>query len=236
MSRLKFNTHDIAVSGILLAMILFFVLVPINFIPIDLAFIPLMAVIIACQVEGGKIGVFTATAFGVASLVAAFVRPTIFSPIFFNPLVSIIPRIAIGFTCYYSYIGMRKLLNKFLKYRSRHREDSDNIREVKDKTALYASSVVSAIVAVITNTALVVSMIAAFNFGKTFGDLTIGKAFILSLLGVNFLVELGICAAVAPPIVLALRISLKKKEAGYWLITEQNDENQDTEDTELFKD
>ncbi|NCA68426.1 MAG: ECF transporter S component, partial [Clostridia bacterium] len=90
MSKLKFTSRDIAVASMLLAMILVFVLVPLNFIPIDIAFIPLMAVIIACQVEGGKLGVFTATMFGIASLVAAFTRPTIFSPILYNPLVYII--------------------------------------------------------------------------------------------------------------------------------------------------
>ncbi len=225
MSRLKFNTRDIAVAGILLAMILVFVLVPLNFIPIDIAFIPLMAVIIACQVEGGKIGVFTASAFGVASLVAAFTRPTVFSPIFYNPLVSIIPRVIIGFTCYFSYVGMRKLLNKLLERGAKRKTqpESDKTRAVKDRAAMYASSVVSAIVAVLTNTALVVSMIAAFNFGKTFGGVLIDKALILSLLGINFVIELAVCAAVTPPIVLALRVSLRKKEAGYWLIAEEKE-------------
>lgn len=225
MNKLKFSTRDIAVASILLAMILVFVLVPLKFIPIDVAFIPLMAVIIACQVEGGKMGVFTATMFGIASLIAAFTRPNIFSPIFYNPLVSIIPRIIIGFTCYFSYIGMRKLINKIYERKAKRKEQEEDFktRTNKDKLAIYIASTVSSIVAVITNTALVVSMIAAFNFGKTFGGVLIDKTLILSLLGVNFLIELAVCAFVTPPIVLALRISLRKKEAGYWLIAEEKE-------------
>lgn len=201
----NFTNQEIAIGGILLTFVLLFILIPMKFLPIDVAVIPLIAVFVACQTLNAKMGVFLATMLGLASFSAAFVRPDLLSPIFYNPLVSIVPRVIIGFTTYYSFKGMLMLVTKLQK--------KGKIKS--NKAALYVSSMVSAIVGVVTNTSLVLSMMLAFNAGKTFGGIYIDKTFIYSLLGVNFIIELCVSALLTPPIVIALWNVLKKDKTSF---------------------
>ncbi len=189
---LKIKTRDIAIAAIYLSLILIFVLVPMpNPLGVSMAFIPLVAVILAADVQGLGMGLFAGTAFGIASLVNAFLHPTLMAPMFYNPLVSILPRMVIPVTAYFSF----KLVKKLLSKRS---EDAST----------FVASTVSSVVAVVTNTSLVLAMMAAFNFGKTFGSTVINAAFFGGLLGVNFVFEIAICAFVAPIVATGLRIAL----------------------------
>ena len=189
---IKIKTRDIAIAAIFLSLILIFVLVPMPTpLGVSMAFVPLIAVILAADVQGFGMGLFAGTAFGVASLCNAFLHPSLLSPIFYNPLVSIVPRMIIPVTAYYSF----KLMKKLLKKRS-------------EDTSTYVASTVSSIVAVVTNTTLVLLMMAAFNFGKTFEGTVINAAFFGGLLGVNFVFEVAICAFVAPIVTTGLRIAL----------------------------
>ena len=189
---LKIKTRDIAIAAIFLSLILIFVLVPMPTpVGVSMAFVPLIAVILAADVQGLGMGLFAGTAFGIASLCNAFLHPSLLAPIFYNPMVSIVPRMVIPVTAYFSF----KLMKKLLKKRS-------------EDTSTYIASTVSSVVAVVTNTSLVLSMMAAFNFGKTFESITINAAFFGGLLGVNFVFEIAICAFVAPIVATGLRIAL----------------------------
>lgn len=189
---LKIKTRDIAIAAIFLSLILIFVLVPMPTpVGVSMAFVPLIAVILAADVQGLGMGLFAGTAFGIASLCNAFLHPSLLAPIFYNPMVSIVPRMVIPVTAYFSF----KLMKKLLKKRS-------------EDTSTYIASTVSSVVAVVTNTSLVLSMMAAFNFGKTFESTTINAAFFGGLLGVNFVFEIAICAFVAPIVATGLRIAL----------------------------
>ena len=57
-------------------------------------------------------------------------------------------------------------------------------------------------------------MMAAFNFGKTFGSVKINAAFFVSLLSLNFLFEIAICAFVAPIVTTGLRVALRIDKKG----------------------
>ena len=196
--RLKLSTKDIAVAAIFLSLILIFVLVPIPMPSgLSLAVVPLIAVILAADVSGFGMGLFAGTAFGIASLINAFLHPTLMAPMFYNPLVSVVPRMIIPITTYFSFRLMKKLLAK----RS-------------DDASTYVASTVSAAVGVLTNTGLVLSMMAAFNFGKVFGEKVIDAAFFGSLLGLNFLFEISICSLLAPIITTALRLALRLDKRG----------------------
>ena len=108
---IKIKTRDIAIAAIFLSLILIFVLVPMPTpLGVSMAFVPLIAVILAADVQGFGMGLFAGTAFGVASLCNAFLHPSLLSPIFYNPLVSIVPRMIIPVTAYYSFKLMKKLL------------------------------------------------------------------------------------------------------------------------------
>jgi len=192
MRPVKIKTRDIAIAAIFLSLILIFVLVPIQTpIGVSMAFIPLIAVILAADVQGLGMGLFAGTAFGVASLINAFLHPSLMSPMFYNPLVSIVPRVLIPVTTYFVF----KLFKKLLRKRS-------------DDASTYVAATVSSVTAVVTNTGLVLAMMAAFNFGKTFGSVEINAAFFVGLLSLNFLFEIAICAFVAPIVTTGLRIAL----------------------------
>ena len=194
----KIKTRDIALAAIYLSLILIFVLVPMpNPLGVSMAFIPLVAVILASTVHGLGMGLFAGVSFGIASLINAFINPTLMAPMFYNPLVSIVPRAIIPVTTYFAFKGLKQLLKK----RS-------------DDASTFVASTVASVVAVCTNTALVLSMMAAFNFGKTFGDKTINAAFFGGLLGLNFLIEVVFCALIAPVIATALRIALRLDKRG----------------------
>ena len=195
---MKIKTRDIAIAAIFLSLILIFVLVPMpNPLGVSMAFIPLIAVILAADVQGFGMGLFAGTAFGIASLINAFLHPTLMAPMFYNPLVSIVPRMISPITTYFTFKFVKKLLSK----RS-------------DDASTYIAATVSSVVAVCTNTALVLAMMAAFNFGKTFGSTTINAAFFGGLLGVNFVFEIAICAFAAPIITTGLRIALGLDKKG----------------------
>ncbi len=194
---IKIKTSDIAVAAIFLSLILLFVFVPINIFGIDIAFIPLIAIFIAADVKGLGMGLFAGCSFGLASLSAAFLRPNPFSPMFYNPLVSVVPRIIIPIAVYFMFKLVKKLMHK-----------------APQEVSTFAASSASAIAGVLTNTTLVVSMMVAFNFGKTYGGTVIGKAFVLALLGGNFLIEIISCAIVTPILCVALRLALKIDRRG----------------------
>ena len=217
MKAIKIKTHDIAIAAIFLSLILIFVLVPIQTpIGVSMAFIPLIAVILAADVQGFGVGLFAGTAFGVASLINAFLHPSLMAPMFYNPLVSIVPRMVIPITTYFSF----KLMKKLLRKRS-------------DDASTFIASTVSSVVAVVTNTGLVLAMMAAFNFGKTFGSVEINAAFFVSLLSLNFLFEIAICAFVAPIVTTGLRIALRIDKKGRRTVSPAPDPEQQGEDALL---
>jgi len=68
-----------------------------------------IVVILGAVLEGPVAGLILGLAFGACSLYTAFVNPTITSPAFQNPLVSVLPRILIGVVAAYVYRGLFRL-------------------------------------------------------------------------------------------------------------------------------
>lgn len=189
----KFTRSQLlTVNALLCAIIIIFIIFP-AIGPVKLAVLPIIAVIISAEVVGLKNGIFSGLFFGVISLISSFASPTILSPAFHNPLVSVLPRVFIGITVYFSALGFRKLFPKL--------------------NPIFSYAVGSA-VGVITNTTLVLGMILLLHFGKTFtfGDsaIVIGWRWLTAIILSNSLIELATCTIITPPIVLALEKFLKK--------------------------
>ena len=66
-------------------------------------------VIIGTLMEGLGVGCVLAAMFGLSSLYTAFARPTYYSPLFQNPLVSVLPRLLTAPVTYFVYKGVKKL-------------------------------------------------------------------------------------------------------------------------------
>ncbi|AYD39955.1 ECF transporter S component [Clostridium fermenticellae] len=104
-SLVKFNTRQLAVIGMLSAISILLGITGLGFIPIPpvKATIMHVPVIIGAVLEGPVVGCMVGLIFGVFSIIQSITTPTPVSFAFINPLVSVLPRILIGITAYYSY-------------------------------------------------------------------------------------------------------------------------------------
>ena len=135
----RLNVRKMTVIGVLSAISIMMSMLPfIGYIPIGpmKATIMHIPVIIGAIIEGPLVGAIIGLIFGLTSLWNAITQPVLLSPLFINPLVSVLPRILIGIVSYYVYQGVYKITKK-----------------------VYASGFIAAIIGSITNTAGVLGMI-----------------------------------------------------------------------------
>lgn len=117
-SKTHQRNRKMVVSAILGAITIVLGMTPLGFIPLGVINATTMhiPVIIASIVEGPVVGAVVGLIFGVSSLLNAILKnPTPVSFVFFNPIVSVLPRVLIGITSYYAYNGFKKLEHKKLK-------------------------------------------------------------------------------------------------------------------------
>lgn len=111
------TTRQIVIVGILGAITAVLALTPLGFVPIG----PLNAttmhipVLIAAFIEGPVVGGFVGLIFGLSSLFNAVTRPTPISFVFYNPLVSILPRVLLGVISAYIFRFFKTVDGKKLR-------------------------------------------------------------------------------------------------------------------------
>jgi len=106
-----FSVRHMAVTGMLGAISVILGMTPLGFIPVGPTNATIMhiPVIIGAIVEGPIVGMAVGLIFGIFSLIRSITTPTPVSFVFWNPLVSILPRILIGLVSYYVYKGTFKI-------------------------------------------------------------------------------------------------------------------------------
>ena len=94
---MKTKTRKLAVTGMMTAIMIVMGTTPLGFIPIGPFKITIMhlPVIIGAILEGPVVGLVLGLFFGLFSLYQAVTAPTILSPLFMDPLVSVLPRMII---------------------------------------------------------------------------------------------------------------------------------------------
>lgn len=105
-TRRRLGTRQLTTIGMLSAISIVLGATGYGFIPLPMAKATILhiPVIIGAILEGPIVGAMIGLIFGVFSLIQNYVAPT--SALFFafqNPLVSVLPRVLIGVTSYYSY-------------------------------------------------------------------------------------------------------------------------------------
>lgn len=117
MKNTKLTSRKMVTAAILGAITVVLSLTPLGFIPLGVINATTMhiPVIIAAIVEGPLVGGLVGLIFGLSSLANAIIRPNPISFAFYNPLISILPRILIGLTSYYVYAATKKLDGSKLK-------------------------------------------------------------------------------------------------------------------------
>lgn len=194
MGNSRENIRKMVVVAMLSGICLFLGLTGLGFIPLPLFKLTILhlPVIIGAIIEGPIAGASIGFIFGLFSIYQNITTPTPMSPFFYNPLVSILPRVLIGVVSYYVYIFLRsKLKNKRL------------------------SIGIAAICGSLTNTIGVLGSIYLIYFKDyasilmqrgTISSGSLGKVTIalLSVIGTNGIAEAILSALVSIPVVIAI--------------------------------
>ncbi|MDR3185442.1 MAG: hypothetical protein LBU04_01325 [Christensenellaceae bacterium] len=188
------KSQFITINGLFLAVILLFVVFPLQIGLVSLAVLPVLVVIIAAETVGIKSAIITGGMFGLLSFIGSMIKPTLLSQAFYNPLISVAPRLLIGVVTFLIVEALKKhfpRMNKLITYG------------------------IGAGIGVVTNTSLVLGMILVFHYGTEFAlgaeSVLIGWEWMTTILIANFVVEFVFCVLIAPPIVIALEHAIFRK-------------------------
>lgn len=165
---------------------------------ITLIHIPVM---IGAIVLGPSAGAILGGVWGISCIIKALTAPPspLDAAIFWNPLVSLIPRILAGLLAGLAFVGLVHLCRKLSK------------REKNSKLAQGISAGIAAAVGSVTNTVLVLSMIYLL-YGTQFGEqlginmVSFGGLldYIMIAFAANASLEVGVCVVVSIPVSYAL--------------------------------
>lgn len=201
MGNSRQNVRKMVIVAMLSGICLFLGLTGLGFIPLPLFKLTILhlPVIIGAIIEGPVVGASIGLIFGLFSIYQNITAPTPMSPFFYNPLVSIVPRVLIGIISYYVY----KLIRSKLK----------NVK---------ISIVIAAIIGSLVNTIGVLGTIYLIYF-KDYAQILMNKGTIasnsvnavttalLTVIGTNGLAEAIMSAIIVTPIVIAIGKMQKKK-------------------------
>lgn len=183
----KLNTKMLVKVGLLSAITIVMGVTGVGFIPIHPFKLTIMhiPVIIGAILEGPLAGALIGMMFGLFSIYQNLMNPTVVSFAFYNPLVSIMPRILIGISAYYVY----KLFSRFNEG---------------------AGTVLGAAVGSLTNTVGVLSMIYIFYLQQYISAKGTTAKVIFTAGAINGTIEAVLAAFITFPIVFAVNKIRKK--------------------------
>ncbi len=201
---MKLSSKDIAITALFVAIIVVMTLTPLGMIPLPMVSINLVLIpIIVCsQLKNIKIAFLVSTAFGLCSFANAYLKPNWLYFAIQNPLVSVVPRMFIGIVAFAVYHGLKKLMDK----------KDDNSKSLGFGNRYFGNllpSTLSALAGVVTNTVLFLGSMWLLYSGKTTPNGVVGFELIMSIVGLNTLVELIVTALVVPLVVSSLEKALR---------------------------
>ncbi len=180
------KTRKLTFLGVMLSLTIVFVMI--TAVPgtaATIAFFMFIPTIITSVVYGPKLGALMGFLAGLTTLIRAYIAPlSPFDYFFQNPLIAILPRIFVGITPYFVYIGINKLFNF---------DKSENI------------SIISAgALGAITNTVLVVLALYFIYGSKIISEYGVANsitAFFVGIAGINGVIEAITAAILTLPVV-----------------------------------
>ena len=179
----KIKTRKLTFLGVMLSLTIVFVMI--TAVPgasATIAFFMFIPTIVTSLIYGPKLGALMGFLAGLTTLIRAYVAPlSPFDYFFQNPLVAILPRIFIGITPYFVYVGLKKLF----------KSDSLSV------TLAGASGA-------ITNSILVVLALYFIYGSKIINDYGLANsiiAFFVGIAGINGVIEAITAAILTLPVV-----------------------------------
>lgn len=190
----KLTTKEMTIVGIMVAITVIMDytigVIPLPMVSATIVHIP---AVITGMVVGPFAGFIVGTAMGIESLIHAVTRPpSPLAPLFFNPIVSILPRMFIGVVAYYVYAGLKKVLEKW-------------------KAGEPVSIFIGAAAGSLTNTVGVLSalyFVYAAQVEEILQTVT-AKSFVVLVATTNGLAEMIVSGIISVPVVMAL-LKIKK--------------------------
>jgi len=176
MNEKKYDVVSITKTAAVIAIVLLLGLTPIGYIPVGSLQITTVhvVVIVIAIILGLKQGIIAGLVFGISSIITALMTPNLFTPIFLNPLVSIIPRILLPIIAYYLFTLFHKILKG----------------KMSKRLSLTISSVIAATISTLIHTVMVVALIWVFRgMSADLLDATL-LPIIIGLLTVNMPLEI----------------------------------------------
>lgn len=195
----KLTTRQLVIVSVMLAITLIMDYTPLGVIPLPIvaATITHLPTIVTGIILGPLAGAIVGTGMGCISMFRAMTRPTsVLSPLFMNPLISIIPRIFIGIAAYYAYVAIKGLINA-------------HGSKVKDAISIG----VGAFIGSMTNTMLVMGMIYIVYKDRVASMLGIDSVlkWIAGIITGQAIIEAIVLVILTIPIVYAWRIINKNR-------------------------
>lgn len=195
MNKNKLSIKELTLLAVFTAIIMLQTFVPnlgyIRFSIVDFTIIHVTVIIGAC-VLGWKNGAILGGVWGISSMIYAYSTPGLLNPLFYNPLISIVPRIAVGLISGFIFSIFKNKMNELV--------------------VLSAAGIIGTL----TNTILVLSALYIFGYDFLFTALKLKQGatdpvltFILSLVTTNTLFEIAIATTLVPAVVPSLRRLLK---------------------------
>ena len=109
-TKKRLDVRRLVVIGVLSGICIMLSITPLGFLPIGPVNATIMhiPVIIGAVIEGPIVGLAIGLIFGLTSLIRAFTMPTVTSFLMMNPIISVLPRVVMGFASYYIFTGIFK--------------------------------------------------------------------------------------------------------------------------------
>lgn len=190
------NVFQMTIISMLIAILIIQTFVPIlGYIPlgpIDVTIVHI-TVILAAVLFGSKTGLAIGTAWGLLSMLRAYVQPTPFNIVFLNPLISVVPRMLVGWVSGLLFQAIKNRLSERWSY------------------------TITALVGTLMNTVLVLGGIYVFT-AETYADaLGVSQNVLLTALGAvvatNGVIEMIASMIILPMVSIPLARALKRRNA-----------------------
>lgn len=185
--KAAFSTKAIAIHGVLAAIILIFYAIPINFVGVQVVFLPLIAVSVSALYLGPWHGLLSGFFMGLVSCIGSLIMPASpLSLLFRYPWISIVPKALFPVACYWT----SALIKKFIKNP-------------------IPADLVGSFVGALVNTGITLGFILLFYNGTSLSvdseSVIVSPAVILPLLTVNAIIEAVLTGLLTPTIVFTLK-------------------------------
>lgn len=115
----KTNVFQITILSMFLAILIAQTFIPmLGYIPlgpIDVTIVHITVILVAV-LFGPKMGTILGTTWGLLSMLRAYIQPTPFNIVFLNPLISVLPRLIVGFLSGVLFVFLSKKFSNKISY------------------------------------------------------------------------------------------------------------------------